>query len=191
MGIGRDLWAESRRNTDIPRCRQPDQPMQKIAAIAAMSENRAIGKDNKLLWKLPDDWANFRQVTAGKAFIMGRKSFQAQDALVSDYRNVVITTQEALQVPENTQIANSPEEALALLRQEDEVFVLGGSTIFQQMMPQLTYLYLTIVHATLEGDAYFPEVNWDHWQLVSSVYHPADKDHAYAFSLNEYALPES
>lgn len=160
--------------------------MQRIAAIAAMSENRAIGKDNKLLWKLPDDWANFHRVTRGKAFVMGRKSFQAEDALVSDYRNVVITTQEALSLPENTQIANSPEAAIKLLKDESEIFILGGETIFKQMMPRINYLYLTIVHHTFEGDAFFPEIDWDQWQLTRSVYHQVDERHAYPFSLNEY-----
>ncbi|MCB0630751.1 MAG: dihydrofolate reductase [Saprospiraceae bacterium] len=162
--------------------------MQRIAAIAAMSENRAIGKNNKLLWKLPDDWANFRRVTAGKAFIMGRKSYEAEDALISDYRNVIITHQKDLKVPENTLIANSPEEALELVQDESEVFVLGGAAIFKQMLPMVNYLYLTIVHHVFDGDAYFPEIDWSDWRLIKSDYHPVDKDHAYPFSLNEYEL---
>lgn len=160
--------------------------MQRIAAIAAMSENRAIGKDNKLLWDLPDDWANFRRVTKGKPFVMGRKSFQAEDALVSDYRNVVITTRKTLRVPDNTQIANRPAAALELLKHESEIFILGGETIFEQLMPQINYLYLTIVHHTFDGDAFFPKVDWNKWVLTKSVYHEKDERHAYSFSLNEY-----
>ncbi len=160
--------------------------MQRIAAIAAMSENRVIGIDNKLPWTLPDDWANFHRVTQGKPFIMGRKSFQAEDALISDYRNVIITSQEALNVPENTLLANGPKAALEVLKDEPDIFILGGETIFVQMMPWINYLYLTIVHHTFEGDAFFPEVDWDKWTLTSSVYHEKDERHAYAFSLNEY-----
>lgn len=160
--------------------------MQRIAAIAAMSENRVIGKDNKLPWKLPDDWKNFRRVTAGKPFIMGRKSFQAEDALVSNYRNVIITSRESLETPANTQIAGSPKAALRLLEDEPEVFILGGGSIFEQLMPSINYLYLTIVHDTFEGDAYFPEIDWDRWRLVRSVHHQVDEQHAYPFSLNEY-----
>jgi dihydrofolate reductase len=158
----------------------------RIAAIAAMSENRAIGKDNKLLWDLPDDWANFREVTAGKAFIMGRKSYETEDALVSDYRNIIITSREQMDLPDNVKIADSPEEALNLLTGESEIFILGGSSIFEQMMPQCNYMYLTIVHHIFEGDAYFPEINWDQWQLTKSVFHEQDDRHAYSFSLNEY-----
>lgn len=134
--------------------------MQRIAAIAAMSENRAIGKDNKLLWSLPDDWANFRRVTDGKPFIMGRKSYEAEDALISDYRNVIITGREEMDLPEHTVIAHSPEAALAILREEPEVFVLGGASVFAQMLPMVNYLYLTIVHHVFNGDAYFPEIDW-------------------------------
>lgn len=160
--------------------------MQRIAAIAAMSENRVIGKDNKLPWTLPDDWANFHRVTKDKPFIMGRKSFQAEDALISDYKNVIITTQEALNVPEHTQVANSPHSALELLQEEPEIFILGGATIFVQMMPWINYLYLTIVHHTFEGDAFFPEIDWNKWKQTKSVYHEKDERHAFAFSLNEY-----
>lgn len=160
----------------------------RISAIAAMSENRAIGKDNKLLWDLPDDWANFRQVTAGKAFIMGRKSYEAEDALISDYRNIIITSNEQMDLPDNAQIALSPKEALNLLAGESEVFILGGSSIFEQMIPYCNYLYLTIVHHVFAADAYFPEINWDQWQLTKSVFHEQDDRHAYSFSLNEYCL---
>lgn len=162
--------------------------MQRIAAIAAMSENRVIGKDNKLLWSLPDDWKNFRRVTEGKPFIMGRKSYEAEDALISDYRNVIITRRERMELPEHTLLASSPEKALELLREEEEVFVLGGATIFEQMMPSVNYLYLTIVHHVFQGDAYFPEVDWERWLLVKSDYHKIDDNHDYAFSLNEYEL---
>lgn len=162
--------------------------MQRIAAIAAMSENRAIGKDNKLLWSLPDDWKNFRRVTEGKPFIMGRKSYEAEDALISDYRNVIITSREDMEVAEHILIAHSPNAALRLLEDEEEVFILGGAAVFKQMMPTVNYLYLTIVHHVFDGDAYFPEIDWKLWRLVKSHYHQTDAEHAYAFSLNEYEL---
>lgn len=159
----------------------------KIAAIAAMSENRVIGQDNKLPWTLPEDWANFHRVTKGKAFIMGRKSYESEDALISSYKNVILSRQKGLSLVEHCQLAESPAEALALLQDEEEVFILGGSSIFEQMMPSCNQLYLTIVHHTFVGDAYFPEVDWSQWKLTKSVYHPIDEQHAYAFSLNEYA----
>lgn len=160
--------------------------MQRIAAIAAMSENRVIGKDNQLLWKLPDDWANFWRIAEGKPFVMGRKSYQAEDALISDYRNVVISSRSDLELPGHTSVVDDPERALELLSDEAEILILGGGSIFQQLMPHVNYLYLTIVHHIFDGDTYFPEVDWDRWQLVRSVYHDKDEEHAYSFSLNEY-----
>jgi len=162
--------------------------MQRIAAIAAISENHAIGKNNKLLWSLPDDWANFHRVTAGKPFIMGRKSYQAEDALISDYRNVILTSRELKGLPPHTQTATNTQKALALLKDEPEIFILGGGSVFKQMLPLINYLYLTIVHHTFQGDTYFPEIDWSRWQLVESVFHPADERHKFSFSLNEYKL---
>lgn len=164
--------------------------MQRIAAIAAMSENRVIGVDNRLPWRLPDDWTNFHRVTAGKPFVMGRKSLQTEDALISDYRNVIITTQDALDLPDKCQLAGTPEAALELLKNEPVIFILGGGTIFEQLMPRINYLYLTIVHEVVDGDTYFPEIDWNRWRLVKSVHHDKDDRHAYPFSLNEYELAQ-
>lgn len=160
--------------------------MQKIAAIAAMSENRVIGQNNRLPWSLPKDWENFRRVTEGKAYLMGRMSYITEDALISDYRNVILTSKTDLEVCKHCELASSIEEAFELLKNEDTFFILGGSSVYEQTLERANYLYLTIVHAEIEGDAYFPEINWDNWELVESVKHEKDAQHAYAFSLNEY-----
>lgn len=159
---------------------------QRIALIAAMGENRVIGIQNRLPWNLPADWENFRRVTAGAPFLMGRHSFETEDALWSDYRNVVISRSPQLQLPAHTQQAFSVEEGLHLLGDEPLVFILGGASIFEQTQHLANYMYLTIVHGIFEGDAFFPEVVWSEWELVHSKRHEADQRHAYAFSLNEY-----
>ena len=160
--------------------------MQRISLIAAMSENRVIGNHNHLPWHLPDDWKNFRKVTAGKPFIMGRKSYQAEDALVSDYRNIIVTSKKELDLCDHCELAETLEEAFAKLASEPEVFVLGGGSIFEQTINKANYLYLTIVHHTFSGDAFFPPINWNQWTKVKEDYHEADERHAFAFSLNEY-----
>ena len=119
---------------------------------------------------------------------MGRKSYTSDDALISSYRNVIISRQATMKLPQHTQLAHSPEEALRFLQNEAEIFILGGSSIFEQLMPSINYMYLTIVHHTFEGDAYFPAIDWDQWVLVKSVHHEIDEQHAYSFSLNEYML---
>lgn len=158
--------------------------------IAAMSENHVIGQHNRLPWHLPDEWKHFRKVTEGKAFITGRKSFEAPDALHSSYRNVVLTRNQQLETSADTELANDLNDGIALLQDENEVFVLGGASVFEQALPLVERLYLTIVHTTIEGDAFFPNVNWDEWALISSDYHTTDEDHAYAFSMNLYVRKE-
>jgi dihydrofolate reductase len=151
-----------------------------------MSENHVIGLNNSLPWHLPDEWAHFRKVTAGKAFMMGRKSFEAPDALHSDYRNVIVTSNPPANAELHTEYAKDISGAIALLSGETDVFILGGASIFQQMLPLADRMYLTIVHAHIEGDAYFPAFDPDDWQLTSSEFHGIDDDHQYSFSMNLY-----
>jgi dihydrofolate reductase len=157
-----------------------------LSLIAAMSENRVIGHHNRLPWNLPDEWSNFKKITQGKPFLMGRKSYESGDGLFSDYRNVVLSTQPQLLLPKGFEQARDLPGALALLQHESEVFVLGGAEIFEELLPRAHRLYLSIVHAQLEGDAFFPEIPWADWTLTQSVRHEADEHHAYAFSMNQY-----
>jgi dihydrofolate reductase len=161
----------------------PHQPH--LYVIAAMSENRVIGKENHLPWHLPDEWENFRKVTDGRPFLTGRKSFEAPDALHSSYRNLVLSRRPCTNSG-TIEYVKDFQEALALLHDENEVFILGGASVFEQAIPLAEKLFLTIVHAYLEGDAFFPAVSAIDWELVSSEYHAADEQHAYAFSMNLY-----
>lgn len=160
--------------------------MAKVSLIAAMSLNRVIGLDNHLVWDLPADWENFRRVTEGHVFIMGRKSYEAEDALISDRYNLILSRQKNLELGEKCEQVLSLEQALAQSREEEEVFILGGASIFEQALPFADYIYLTIVHDFFEGDAYFPEVDWRNWRLTKSHLHQKDERHAHFFAMNEY-----
>lgn len=151
-----------------------------------MSLNRVIGQDNHLVWDLPADWENFRRITEGSIFIMGRKSYEAEDALISDRHNLILSRQEDLTLGANSAQVQSLEQALEQTRSEEEVFILGGASIFAQALPLADYLYLTIVHDFFEGDAFFPEVDWRNWRLVKSSRHQQDERHDHIFSMNEY-----
>lgn len=158
-----------------------------LAIIVAMSENRCIGRDNHLPWKLPDEWAHFKKVTEGKPFLMGRKSYETPDGLYSRYRNVVVSSHKHLSLDHQpAEHAHSLDEALALLDNEDEVLLLGGASLFEELLPRVDKLYLSIIHAHIEGDAFFPEIDFSEWTLTESLDHPADARHAYAFSMNQY-----
>jgi dihydrofolate reductase len=158
--------------------------------IAAMSENRVIGNNNHLPWHLPDEWKNFKMITNGKPFLMGRKSYEAPDALHSSCRNVVLTKTTNNPAP-GVEYATDLNQALALLNEENEVFILGGASVFEQALPLVEKLHLTVVHAHLEGDAFFPAISPHDWELVSSEYHGIDQDHAFAFSMNLYERKQS
>lgn len=162
--------------------------MQTVSIIAAVAANRVIGIDNRLPWSLPDDWKHFREVTAGKAFLMGRKSYQAEDSLTSDYQNYILSSRSSLDLCERCTLVNSFEAFLKATENEAEVFVLGGDSVFEQALRQdiVDKMYLTHVHANPKGDAFFPEVNWENWEEVSSKFHPKDAENEYPFHINTY-----
>ena len=159
---------------------------QKISIVAAMSENRIIGNQNKLMWSLPADWENVHKVVKGKPCIMGRKSYESEDMLYSKYLNIVLSSQSMNNLPTLFEHAFNLDEAFDRLANEKEIIIFGGSRVFAESMPKVNYMYLTIVHHEFAGDAYFPEVDWQQWHLVKSIKHQVDERHAHPFSLNEY-----
>ena len=156
-----------------------------VSLVAAMSENRVIGRDGRLPWHLPKDLKRFKKLTVDRTVIMGRKTFDEIKRPLDNRRNVVITRNPAFH-PHGATVVPSLEEALALGATEDEVFVLGGGEIFRQVLPRADRLYLTVVHAIVEGDTFFPEFDKDGWVLESDERHEADEKHAYAFSFRNY-----
>ncbi len=160
--------------------------MPKISLIAALSVNGVIGIANRLPWHLPADWENFHRVTKGKIFIQGRLSYQAADALHSERQDLVLSRNSSLELPAGARRIDSLEAALALVQDEEEVFVLGGASVFKQALPFASYLYLTIVHGVFDGDAFFPPIDWRKWELVRSCRHPQDDEHSHALAMNEY-----
>jgi dihydrofolate reductase len=161
--------------------------MNKVSIIAAIGLNHALGADNALIWDLPDDWQNFRRVTAGKPFVIGRRSYQAEDALLSDTLNLVVSRQDNIELLHSFDRLVSVEETIQYFKTEPEIFITGGGRIYETFLPHTTYLYLTIVHENFQADTFFPPIDWREWSIVESVYHPKDDHHKYSFSLCEYA----
>ena len=151
-----------------------------------MSENRVIGVQNRLPWHLPADLAHFRKVTKGKKFIMGRKSYEADDKLCSDAGNVIVTTQRKYVVGPNDLVAHSVQEAIEKLGGEAEVFVLGGAEIFRQSIDRADYLYITLIHNIFIGDAFFPEIDPEKWGIESDINCMADEENPYDYSFMKY-----
>ncbi|MHC4101540.1 MAG: dihydrofolate reductase, partial [Planctomycetota bacterium] len=159
----------------------------RVTLIAAMAENRVIGRDNALPWHLPDDLARFKQRTEGHVVIMGRRTFESVGRPLPNRRSIVITRKHDYHPP-GAEIARSLEEALERAREtkQDEVFILGGAEIYTVALPEVDRLELTIVHADVSGDTLFPECDLDEWSLIDEQRHEADPRHAYAFSFRTY-----
>lgn len=157
-----------------------------ISLIVAASENNAIGKENKLLWNLPNDMKFFKNTTWGMPVVMGRKTYEsmAGEPLPGRF-NIVVTRQKDWHPgKDKAQVASTLEQAIALAKQTDckETFVIGGGQIFSETMPMADKIYITRVHATLDGDSFFPVINPQEWEMTSNLDFPADEKHAYAYS---------
>ncbi len=153
----------------------------RLAMIAALSENRAIGKNNQLLWHLPADLNHFKTMTMGKPILMGRKTYQSIGKALPGRFSVVIT-RDVHFMAKGCVIVNSIENALRAVSFSEEVFVIGGTMLYQQLLPLAETLYLTLVHQEIEGDAFFPDIHPDEWREIARVYHDKDDQHRYAFS---------
>lgn len=160
--------------------------MNKLSIVVAISENNAIGKNNQLLWHLPADLKHFKAITSGHPIIMGRKTYDSIGRPLPNRRNIVITRQTDLTIP-NVELVNSLQEAIALCEKENEVFVIGGAEIYKQALSLTNRIYLTIVHQNYEADVFFPELNESEWKEVAKDYHQADEKNnvAYTFSTLE------
>ena len=156
-----------------------------VSLVVAMSENHVIGRHGVLPWDLPKDRQYFKRVTLDHTVIMGRKTFEEIKQPLANRRNVVISRDPAFH-PRGVTVVPSLEEALALGATEEEVFVIGGGEIFRLALPRADRLYLTLVHARIEGDATFPSFDLATWALEEEEHHPADEKHAYPFTFRRY-----
>jgi dihydrofolate reductase len=159
----------------------------RITLIAAMAENRVIGRDNALPWHLPADLARFKQRTEGHVVIMGRRTFESLGRPLPNRRSIVITRKHDYHPP-GAELARSLEEALERARESDEqeVFILGGAQIYALALPEADRMELTIVHAEIVGDTFFPECDLEAWTLIEEERHEANERHAHAFSFRIY-----
>lgn len=161
-----------------------------ISLIAALAKNRTIGKNNDLPWHLPDDMKYFMQTTKQHFVIMGRKNYESipeKFRPLPNRTNIVITRTRDYQAPDCI-VVNSLEAGLqqGRLAKESEIFIIGGSEIYKLGLPVANKLYLTEIDAVIEGDTYFPSLNFNEWQEVSRTHHKADARHAFAFAFVIY-----
>ena len=156
-----------------------------ISIIVAADENNTIGKDNDLIWHLPDDLKFFKQKTSGHAIIMGRKTFESVGKPLPNRVNIIITRDTSFK-PEGCIVVHSLTDALTEAAKTDEnPFIVGGEQIYRLALPLTDVIYLTRVHHEFDGDRHFPDLG-DEWKQVESIPHKVDEKHAYSFTFKTY-----
>ncbi|MGA8709572.1 MAG: dihydrofolate reductase [Steroidobacteraceae bacterium] len=153
----------------------------RIALVVAIADNGVIGRAGGLPWHLPDDLKFFKSVTMGKPLLMGRRTFESIGRPLPGRLNLVVTRGGAV-FPSGVEAVPSVEAALARAAGAAEICVIGGATLYAQMLAQAQLLYLTRVHAAVAGDVHFPPWSTSDWREARRVEHPADEHHAYAMS---------
>lgn len=157
----------------------------KITLIVAATENNAIGKNNQMLWHLPNDFKYFKKNTLQHSVVMGRKTFVSIGKPLPERRNIILT-RDMNYSHEEVDVANSVQEVLNYCRDEREIFIIGGAEIYKQTLPLADKILLTRVHTTIDGDAYFPELLDHEWKLVSTEKHEKNEKHAFDYTFEVY-----
>ena len=159
----------------------------KLSVLAAMGENRVIGRKGLLPWRLPDEMRRVKALTMGHCLLMGRKTWDSIGRPLPGRTSIVITRSQSFEAP-GAIVVGDFDAAVAAAREQgdDEAFVFGGAAIYALALPRADRLYLTRVDASPDGDAHFPEFDEAEWELVSREEHAADERHAVAFRFDEY-----
>ena len=157
-----------------------------LTLIAATSTNNALGKDNQLVWHLPDDFKRFKSLTSGHYIIMGRKTFESFPKPLPNRTHVIITRQKNYEAPEGCIVVPSLEKAIEICPENEEVFIIGGGEIYKQSIDIADKVELTRVHTTVEADTFFPEIDSKNWKIVFEEHHKKDEKHAFDFTFITY-----
>lgn len=166
----------------------------KLLSIVAASENNVIGKGNEMPWHLPDDLKYFKKVTSGSPVIMGKNTWISVGSKALPNRlNIVISRSLKQEEVSNASVFSELSAAIAWLNAnwnlttENEIFVMGGGQLYEATMDMVSAVYLTRVHTEIEeGTVFFPKLDPTKWTLFSSVYHPADEKHIFAFTFEHW-----
>ena len=158
-----------------------------ISIISAVAENRVIGNKNGLPWHLPADFKYCKEKTSGKTIVLGLNTFKSiGEKPLPDRKHIILNNDPNYKVPGNCFLAKSIDEVLEMAKNDKEVFVCGGASVYKQFLPLANRLYLTYIHHNFEGDTYFPEFNLNEWKETSRQDHQPDKNNIYSYSFVIY-----
>lgn len=156
-----------------------------IIMIAAVAENNALGKNNELVWHLPNDFKRFKALTTNHYIIMGRKTFESFPKPLPNRTHVIITRQKDYN-PEGCIVVDSIEKAIAVCPENEDSYVIGGGEIYNLALPYADIIEITKVHHTFEADAFFPKISKTEWLLVEAETNIKDEKHLYDYTYETY-----
>ena len=158
-----------------------------LSIIVAIAKNNVIGKDNKLIWHLPEDLKRFKRLTTGHNIIMGRKTFESLGRVLPNRKHIVLCNDMKLDInDENVEIIDSIDKLKQYEEAEEESFIIGGATIYKLLLPKADKLYITKINQEFEGDVYFPEIDENVWKVVETEKGIKDEKNPYDYEYVTY-----
>ena len=138
-----------------------------LSIVVAKAKNNIIGKNNELIWHLPEDLKRFKRLTTGHTIIMGRKTFESLGRILPNRKHVILCNDMEMNIDnENVEVLEDISMLKEYIESEEEHFIIGGATIYKLLMPYANKLYLTLIHEEFEGDVYFPEIEEKDWKII-------------------------
>ena len=156
-----------------------------IVIIAAVAENNALGKNNDLLWHLPNDFKRFKEITTGHHIIMGRKTFESFPKPLPNRTHIIISRQKDF-LKQGCIVVDTIEKAIEACPKNEDIFIIGGGEIYKQAIPLADQLDITRVHQSFEADVYFPEIDSKIWELTSESFQPKDEKHLFDYTFQTF-----
>lgn len=163
-----------------------------LSVIVATAKNNVIGKDNQLIWHLPEDLKRFKKLTTGKTIIMGRKTFESLGRVLPNRKHVILTKSLDYKVDhEAVEVVNDVSELEPYINSSEENFVIGGGAIYRLLMPYANRLYITRIEKEFEGDTYFPQIDEQEWEIVEVEEGIQNEENPYPYSYITYQRKKS
>lgn len=160
--------------------------MKTFSIIVAIADNNAIGKNNKLLWHIPDDLKRFKKITTGHYLIMGKNTYESLPVRPLPNRTSIVLSDIPGERIEGCIMAYSFEEAIEKCPDNETSFVIGGGMVYRQFLPIASRLYITRVHKSFDADTFFPEVDFNEWELIENEEHEPDGNHDFSYTYTVY-----
>ncbi len=158
-----------------------------LSIIVAIAKNNVIGKDNKLIWHIPEDLKRFKELTTGKTIIMGRRTFESLGRVLPNRNHVVLTKREEAKIDnEQIEVAYGIEDIKKYIEDDNENFVIGGASIYRMLMPYSNKMYVTQINQEFEGDTFFPEIKEEEWKAVERTKGLTDEKNPYDYEYITY-----